>query len=367
MSTMRFEIGQRLTITPVEPGKGNRWIAECSELPEDWSCEFLHRAEMDLVPLEPITGWVFWIEPSRHQVQVSDSNFGFLPISDRMRPRYVTSLRRLAALLKGECELNQGDADVLSEVKGMFSRCARRDQWDWRAVHLALGEPTRAVAREFATNLGKITAALREGDIKSAMSHLEPLRSSKLTRLAQAAADTIADSAPSIAGSRVVTGQRRSDKRESAEFGARTVLSSYSKKKLDSANATHAELLDVLGSFLGVQGHRIEANQFVDAFTRLKSGPAIFEAKSVTDKNELSQVRHGLSQLYEYRFRHGLEDASLWLLLSRPPKEAWLVDYLERDRDVRLLWVEEGALNGPSVDRLLESGSDAIRRQGEAE
>jgi hypothetical protein len=104
----------------------------------------------------------------------------------------------------------------------------------------------------------------------------------------------------------------------------------------------------------------------VDAFTRLKSGPAIFEAKSVTDNNELAQVRHGLSQLYEYRFRHNMEDASLWLLLSRPPKEEWLVNYLERDRGVHVLWLEGGELFGPFVDRLLESGSDAMRRQGEA-
>jgi hypothetical protein len=366
MSTTTIDIGQRLTVIPVAPGDGKRWIAECSELPDGWSCELVHRAAMDLVPLEPLTGWVLWIEPSRHHVQVSDSNFGFLPISDRMRPRYVTSLRHLAALLKGDCDTNKGDADALSEVKGMFSRCARRDQWDWRAVHLALGEPARDAARELATSLGEIAAALREGDIESARSRLELLHSGDLIRLAQAAAETIADSAPSIARSRAVTGQRRGDSRGAAEVAARSVLSSYSKEKLDAANATHTELLGVLGSFLGSHGHRVEANQFVDAFTRLKSGPAIFEAKSVTDNNELAQVRHGLSQLYEYRFRHNMEDASLWLLLSRPPKEEWLVNYLERDRGVHVLWLEGGELFGPFVDRLLESGSDAMRRQGEA-
>ena len=123
-------------------------------------------------------------------------------------------------------------------------------------------------------------------------------------------------------------------------------MSIYAKEKLDSANAEHAELLDVLGQFLGATGHRVEANQFVDAFTRLRSGPAIFEAKSVTDDNELAQIRHGLSQLYEYRYRHDLKGATLWLVLSREPRESWVVNYLESDRGVHILWLESGALAG---------------------
>ena len=363
---MSIDIGQRLTVFPIESREGKRWRAECADLPIGWSCELLHRAVADLVPLEPITGWVFSVEPSRRHVQVSDSNFGFLPISDRMRPRFVSSLQRLAVLLRGDCELKAADAEALSEVKGMFSRCARRDQWDWHAVHLALGEPTFGTARDFAKKLGEIAALLREGNLETGRSRLASLCSGNLARLAPAAASSIADSAPSIAHARVVAGRRRGDSQGASEIVERSVVSRYSKAKLDAANATHSELLALLGSFLGSYGHRVEANQFVDAYTRLKSGPAIFEVKSVTADNEISQVRQGLSQLYEYRFRHGLTGASLWLVLSRPPKEDWLVDYLEKDRGVHVLWLEDGKLSGPFVERLLESGSDAIRREAKA-
>lgn len=356
-----------LTVIPVARGDGKQWIAECPELPEGWSCVLVHRAAMDMVPHVPLTGWVLGIESSRRCLEVSDSNFGFLPISDRMRPRYVTSLRHLAALLKDELDADVGGANALSEVKGMFSRCARRDQWDWRAVHLALGEPDRGSARDLSANIGEIAAALRAGDIESVRSRLAVLRSGDLARLAQVAAKTIADSAPSISGSRAVTSRRRNDTRGIAKVTAQSILSSYSKDKLDAASAKHAELLCVLGRFLGAHGHRVEANQFVDAFTRLKSGPAIFEAKSLTDDNELSQVREGLGQLYEYRFRHGLTDASLWLLLSRPPKEDWLIDYLQRDRGVWVLWLDGGELSGPFVDRLLESGSASMCRRGKGQ
>jgi hypothetical protein len=143
-------------------------------------------------------------------------------------------------------------------------------------------------------------------------------------------------------------------------------VSSYTKEKLDAANATHGALLDALSEFLASNGHRVEASQFVDAFTRLKSGAAIFEVKSVSDDNELSQIRHGLSQLYEYRYRHGLDDASLWLVLSRAPKEEWVVKYLEKDRGVHLVWLEDCAFAGPSAARLLESGSEALRRRTES-
>lgn len=362
MNSTTIEIGQKLTVIPLSSNDRRTWTAECAELPSGWSCELLHRAETDIIPNRPLVGWILEIDLSRHVTQVSDSNFGFLPISDRMRPRYVAALRHLAALFKGGRNMDSEDSDALSEVKGMFSRCARRDQWDWHAVHLVLGAPDRDTARNLANRLGEIARLLRQGEVKVATSHLEALRSDALSNILQAAAETIVDSAPRIAKVRVAKGQRHVHLQKET---AGSVISTCSKDKLDTANATHEQLLSILEEFLGSRGHRIESNQFVDAFSRLKSGPAVFEAKSLTNDNEMSQVRHGLSQLYEYRYRHGLENATLWLLLSRPPKEEWLLDYLEKDRGVHVLWPEDGELCGPMVARLLESGSEAMRRKKE--
>lgn len=364
MSESHIDLGTRLAVVPVAPCNDKVWTAESRELPDGWSCELVHRAEDNLVPGKPLTCWVFWVDPSSRQVQVSDSNFGFLPISDRMRPRYVSSLRRLAALMNRESDLEPADAEALSEVKGMFNRCARRDQWDWRAVHLALGEPSRGIARQLATSFGGIASALRKGETGTAHTLLTEQAHSDLIRLIQNAASTIAETAQSIAKARTVSSRPRAQQPTGRDVEISSVMSIYSKAKLSAANVTHAELLDVLGSFLSSHGYRVEANQFVDGFTRLKSGPAIFEAKSLTDDNELTQVRKGLSQLYEYRFRHGFRNASLWLILSRPPKEDWMVDYLEKDRGVHVLWLNEGELAGPFIEGLLESGSEVMRRHG---
>jgi hypothetical protein len=283
-----------------------------------------------------------------------------------MRPRYVASLRLLAALLKGKRDATKEDADALSEVKGMFSRCARRDQWDWRAVQLALGEPSIEAATVMATRLGDTASALRKSDIESARVNLRSLGAGDLARTADAAAVAIEASVPRLQGARGVAGRGRQSQ-DTTQGAAPFVWSRYSKERLDAANATHAELVRLLGEVLGSYGHRVDANQFVDAFTRLKSGPAIFEAKSLTDDNELAQVRQGLSQLYEYRFRHAFVDASLWLLLSRPLREGWLLTYLQEDRGIHVIWPDGSSLAGPSVARLLESGSDAKRRRGQAE
>jgi len=366
MSESQIKVGTRLTVLPLKPCSDKAWIADSRELPDGWTCELVHRAEENLVPGLPLTGWVLWVDSSRRQVQVSDSNFGFLPISDRMRPRYVSALRRLAALLSGEFDVRPSDAEALSEVKGMYNRCARRDQWDWRAVHLALGEPSRDVASQIAILFGEIASALRQEETATARILLKEKAPLDLVRPIQNAASFIAETATPIAKARSLQSRSRTNQPAGRDAETLSVMSHYSKAKLSAANATHAELVHVLGSYLSSHGYRVEANQFVDAFTRLKSGPAIFEAKSLTDDNELSQVRKGLSQLYEYRFRHRFTNASLWLILSRSPKEDWLVDYLEKDRGVHVLWLEEGEFAGPFLEGLLESGSDVVRRQGTA-
>ena len=93
----------------------------------------------------------------------------------------------------------------------------------------------------------------------------------------------------------------------------------------------------------------------MDAYARLPSGPAIFEVKSNTKDNERSQIRHAISQLYEYRYLHDLGDATLWIVLSNPPFVTWMTDYLRGDRSIHVLWAEENELAGPDLTLLTQS------------
>jgi hypothetical protein len=358
------EIGDTLSVIPITPDKLNLWHANCSELPNTWSCRLKHRAQGLLTENQPLTAWVIDIDVEQRCLYVSDSNFGFLPISDRMRPRYVAALRHLILILAGQQSVSSKDAEFISEVKGMFSRCVRRDQWDWYSVWNSLGCLPTNTARRLAMDLGTIARDIHSGNIGTARSKLDKIHSDHLTELLMNAAAAIESTAPRLTNSTTPSCERSKEYNKIAEPSARNILASYSKEKLDHANDTHRELVRILANYLNAYGHRVETNQFIDAFTRLKSGPAIFEAKSISDQNELSQIHHGLSQLYEYRFRHQLDDASLWLLLSCEPNEKWLIGYLENDRKVHLLWVKNGRLAGPSLETLLESGTANRQRKG---
>ena len=95
MSHLTLNIGDRLEVTPTSQVRGDLWAAEPPSLLKEWSCSLIHRASMNILSGQPLTGWVLNVDAAQLNVEVSDSNFGFLPISDRMRSRYVSSLNPL--------------------------------------------------------------------------------------------------------------------------------------------------------------------------------------------------------------------------------------------------------------------------------
>ncbi len=132
------------------------------------------------------------------------------------------------------------------------------------------------------------------------------------------------------------------------------ILSDIEKEKLNWANSEHEKTLKILMDKLKEYKYIPEENVLIDCFAVLKSGPAIFEIKSITSRNELSQVRHAVSQLYEYRFRHNLPKASLWIVFSEKPKTEWLLEYLLNDRKINILWIEYNVIVGPSLTKLIK-------------
>jgi hypothetical protein len=130
------------------------------------------------------------------------------------------------------------------------------------------------------------------------------------------------------------------------------IVSHVARVKIEQANAVHAKTLAVLRSFLESLKFTVSDSKLIDAFTELSTGPAIFEVKSITENNEREQIRHALSQLYEYRFLHALPTASLWGVFSQPLSSGWYIDYLLRDRGVSVVWARDGMLEGPSLNVL---------------
>lgn len=130
------------------------------------------------------------------------------------------------------------------------------------------------------------------------------------------------------------------------------VISQAARVKMEQANAAHRATLAALRDRLEKSRLAVSESKLIDAFSVLCDGPAIFEVKSINEQNEREQIRHALSQLYEYRFLHSLNDATIWTVFSQPPVSNWYVEYLTKDRGVRVIWLQDGHFCGPSVPSL---------------
>lgn len=112
------------------------------------------------------------------------------------------------------------------------------------------------------------------------------------------------------------------------------------------ANLIHKTLLEKLHNYLESLGAIPYENEHIDLFAELPSKDKfIFEVKSITSNNVLSQTRKGISQLYEYRYRYqdiiGY-DVNLFLVYPQEPIFIpWLQKYLCLDRRIGVIWFDE--------------------------
>lgn len=361
-------LGTELVATVTQEAGPGRWRATADALPEGWAAIVRTRGG-SAPPSGRTTYWIFSVDENKRLVLLSNSDFGRLPISDRMRPRYVSALADVLCMLSEEGE-EPGIplASSISEVKGMINRCLRKDQPDWLSAYKALGRPAWKWMRRTVGILDQLRRALRDADEAAVAAARSELRKLGAAERFRAAREAVLASTPTLPDVRTPSRRPRKDlaEQERTETATGRLTSEATRRKLGKANADHREVLAALASYLASHGHQIEEGKHVDAFCHLRTGPAIFEVKSISASNELSQCRKALSQLYEYRFRHGLKEASLWLVLSKIPEaEPWLVEYLCEDRGIRLLWLEGSELAGPDLPLLLESDSEALRRAGQ--
>lgn len=117
---------------------------------------------------------------------------------------------------------------------------------------------------------------------------------------------------------------------------------------LERADNAHRRLVNLTSDRIRNAGSLPKYNQLIDLATHYDGNDFIFEMKSTTDTNEKSQIRAGLSQLYEYRFLQNKPLAKLILVIENPLsiKELWRQNYLEQDRDVYLIWDGSDELHG---------------------
>ena len=353
-------VGDEVCVLVKGEFRGRGCAAGLPDLPDVWQCEFRPARKDGKVELLPGTwqiGWVFEVRHEQRRLVVTGRDRGFLPITRKMRSRYRSAISEMLGLFRSEKDgraqvpLGGSAAGAASEVKGMYSRCFKRNQADWHAVWQVLGQPDDADASQHSELFGDLARSVRDESNRDTAALIARARNSSLPQVLEAALQLIDDGEMPLQRPRLMSSDAaHADGRSRERVPKRPI----DWAKLDWANATHESLLERLVAYLTSHGVQAYANNHVDAFCELPGGEClIFEAKSISENNELAQVRSAVAQLYEYRYREQIKVATLWLVLSRRPiQESWLLRYLEVDRDIRVLWVEGGELAGPSLARL---------------
>ena len=129
---------------------------------------------------------------------------------------------------------------------------------------------------------------------------------------------------------------------------ANKVITVYKNQaRLERANNAHRILVNLVADRIRNAGGIPKSNQFIDLATTLDHD-FIFEMKSTTVGNVNAQVRKGISQLYEYRYLENKPNANLILVVENPltHDESWMLDYMETDRNIHLVWDGDGNLYG---------------------
>lgn len=108
----------------------------------------------------------------------------------------------------------------------------------------------------------------------------------------------------------------------------------------ERARSSHQTLVNLMATRLRDYGAIPRSNRYIDLSANVDSANHLFEMKSTTEHNFTSQIRRGLSQLYEYRYIERLDNCQLVLVLQNPlPRPlGWMDQYLEQDRHVLLVW-----------------------------
>lgn len=115
--------------------------------------------------------------------------------------------------------------------------------------------------------------------------------------------------------------------------------------KRQRRSLAHKRLVAGMADCLRAKGATPLENPHIDLVGKIPDdGTFLFEMKS-GGENLLDQIRKGISQLYEYKYRYRAQisgDVRLCLVLTKRPDEIpWIEDYLFADRGISLCWLDE--------------------------
>ena len=350
-------IGDYIEASLIAQIKDNQWKVDSSHFSDNTIAILVSRSAILYEKKDIESLWVFDIRGNN--ILLSDSQFGRLPISDRMRPRYITSLQSVLSFLDSSKMDVSANPKYFSEVKGMLNRCVRKDQWDWFSVYEAFNFPPMKLLTKIAIEFGKLAKAYKKNNEMEKIAAKQNILNSKIKIYLRNGLFKIIEDTPKLNSAilfkTITIAKTQNNDIFPDDNEDPYIVSQVSKAKIERANKSHEYTLQILVNTLQEEGFQVEYSRLIDAYCRLKTGPAIFEVKSITSNNERSQSRKAISQLYEYRYLHSVPNSSLWVVFSTNPFSSWIVNYLENDRGIGVLWIEKDILRGRSIQKLYDN------------
>jgi len=104
--------------------------------------------------------------------------FGMAPPKPSTQATRLRSAQSVLTQIESDQSVNMGDTRLedLSEVKGLFNRVRRQDQWDWFTVAGQLGYPSMGLAGAISEELDRLRRGLRDRERDETTQALEHLR-----------------------------------------------------------------------------------------------------------------------------------------------------------------------------------------------
>ncbi|RIV18544.1 hypothetical protein DYU11_28650 [Fibrisoma montanum] len=88
--------------------------------------------------------------------------FGMAPISKVMGARYESAVTHVLNIIDDVVSFEEVNIDYISELKGMFNRGLKQDQWDWFTVHCKLGSPANGNTIKLVNNLIEFRQSIKD-------------------------------------------------------------------------------------------------------------------------------------------------------------------------------------------------------------
>jgi hypothetical protein len=126
-TTLDIKLGDYIDVILEGPQDANLWRASTA-LGGHWTWFIrLRRSDRSYQPGQQVIGWIATISRRNNSVYLHDSDYGRLPVSRRMRPRYLRALPAVISMFdgiaKGQVELT--DKETLADFRGMLGLSLR--------------------------------------------------------------------------------------------------------------------------------------------------------------------------------------------------------------------------------------------------